>query len=287
MKLFILGAGFTKAFCSDAPLIRDYFIKVKSARIRKVLREYRKIGIKTSEALSSLLLDDSYIFNYKEKLEREEDSIEFIQSIANRLRLIKPDNEALFNQYIQNNMLDNHENKIVTFNYDTLVEDFYSGYLPYEISLTGSPFENGIIDCGEFGNNNSILKLHGSINWFKSSDNNPADLSNIFYCKKDQRSYKSLIEKQMPIIVPFSFNKRIFLEGNIFDLMWKRFDQLLAECTSIEILGYSFPESDYLIVDRISRYFPKISKVVVKEKAKDKIKRLDRLFHEKLDIDGI
>jgi hypothetical protein len=287
MTLYILGAGFSKAFCHDAPLIKDYFINVKSSRIKKVLKEYRKIGIKTNESLSSILLDDSYIFNYKDKLERQIDGIEFIQLIANRLRSLVPDDRQAFFNYISNNMLNNQNNKIVTFNYDTLIEDHFGDNLPYEIALNGNPFEGGLIDGGIYGNYNSILKLHGSVNWFKYSDTSHADLSNIFFCTKDQASYKSLIEKQTPIIVPFSFNRKIFLEGDIFDLMWKRFDQLLSDCTNIEILGYSFPESDYLIIGIISKYYSKISRVIVKENSKEKLNRLNKLFHGKLDNNGI
>lgn len=280
MKLYVLGAGFSKAFSSAAPMINDYFQNIESKELKAKFDNYKLLGIGNNEQIASLFLEDNYLYDYVEKLEHKKYAHYLLCEIGRKVRNITPNNVSDFQQVVDKyfkRTLDN-DISVVTFNYDTLIEDAYEN-ASYSIELMQNPYnEMKQFDGGIWGEGLSLLKLHGSVNWFKCSEDENSNVSNIFFCNKEDESYTDISLRQAPVIVPFSFNKTAYLAGNLFDLLWKRFIQLLDRADSIEFVGYSFPYSDFQIISQIGKYKSKIKKIVVMEEDGTNIDRLVRIF---------
>jgi len=291
MYLFILGAGFTKAFCSNAPVLNTLLDEIDDVKTKKKVTEYQmKYNIKDNEILLSMLLDDSYSFNFNEKIERMLLSNNILTGIGKLIRGIKVDqnNSKLFKDIIENTLscqFNKYNKQIVSFNWDAILEDQNIVQVDPLISIGHNPYGKKNLEGGVIGPQINILKLHGSIKWFKISENEPADLSNVFAVEHDHRSLNLIIDKQAPVIVPFGYSKGKFMEGNLFTVLWNKFDHLLSECEHIIIMGYSFPSSDYQILMKLFNYKGKIKKVVIKEESDSEIlKRLKTLFPENVIV---
>lgn len=261
-------------------MINDYFLQIKNEELKNKIKELNTLGITQNELISSIFLDNQYVYDYLEKIEQKRFAHIFIKEIASCLRELKADDESKFIEVIHKYLKTTLSNdvRVVTFNYDTLIDDYYNE-LTYGIDINQNPYNDiNYHTDGIWGENLSITNLHGSINWFKFSEDEKADTSNVFYCNKSDESYLNIIERQAPVIIPFTFNKNEYLKGNVFDLLWKKFNQLLERCESIELIGYSFPESDYHIITKVGNVKHKIKRIIVKEDDSTKIDRLRNIF---------
>jgi hypothetical protein len=123
------------------------------------------------------------------------------------------------------------------------------------------------------GNNNNydikLMKLHGSLNWFKSTESNeiiPYDFSEInrWYfnihaldeedeeveinlSKKFSKEKIIFKEKELlpiPIIIPPTWNKLEFSYNFEIAKVWQKAAEELSNAENIVIIGYSCPETD-------------------------------------------
>lgn len=173
---------------------------------------------------------------------------------------------------------------IVTFNYDTVIEesmprrvwnprDGYgvqvmgvnSEWAKNYISQHNSPARSAIL----------LLKLHGSLNWRLYRTSKGVRLKDRPYIVKT-RSGKPVIEK-ISILAP-GWQKPI--NTNPYKLFWKTARLKMENCKKLVIIGYSLPETDllaYAMLAEIIRmravrknYFEELHLVDPSERVKDR-----------------
>jgi hypothetical protein len=143
-------------------------------------------------------------------------------------------------------IMESHKNyygfNFITFNYDVGLD---LSLLFHEI-----PFD--YFNQKGIESNIPLLKLHGSINWYKENDD-----SEISVLKANDSHYSNLfnpgigfncigtqiLEKdKFPFIIPPTWNKYEY--HSQLKIIWKKAAQILSEAEIIFIIGYSFPETD-------------------------------------------
>lgn len=147
-------------------------------------------------------------------------------------------------------------NRIVTFNYDTLIEEpllerGYSKRTLYFDRLTDKE-EDGIrrTNAQKFPHP-LVLKLHGSINWRVQRRDfdqliqgtvNPKDKLVIWY---DENNIPEPGDDISPMIIPPIPNKPI-TTSNLFRYLWTLAYEYMHEAKRLIIIGYSCPPTDTL-----------------------------------------
>jgi hypothetical protein len=93
-----------------------------------------------------------------------------------------------------------------------------------------------------------ILKLHGSVGWYKDENNNCIFLLYSKFLQffnplyKDKKEPDFSPEKEMPVIIEPSFIKLI--DTPEINEIWKQAAQAIAKADEIYIIGYSLPDAD-------------------------------------------
>lgn len=222
---------------------------------------------------------------------------------------------------------------IITFNYDNFVErsiEVASGEiknsdpfgfkwnwnkaLAYGIKFDEIVYDNkkrnNIKLSGEefYSNNNlydwSILKLHGSVNWWEYIEDSPypslSSNQTLFYKTYSDKKEMILLQDRdilvqfpfytldqltiNPIIVAPLVQKTFYSHNNKisekFKILWSKAEEALKICDSLVIVGYSFPEADERTKDLFRKSFsnnktPKEILVVNPNKdVKERVKKL-------------
>jgi hypothetical protein len=282
--LYILGAGFSKAFAANAPLLNDILAELTDPVLKQTAEKYLKLGLFKAEQILSLLMDSLYDSDIQEVLEKRQNATKILRSIDQIMEKITVDDQTDFKKRIIGRFISSHDQMVdvASFNYDTLIEDncdFWE-YLP---AITSNPFEAfskaGYITS--YLRPVGILKLHGSVNWY-SHNFDSASLANTYYVRKGDPSREQIRRTGNPVLVPFTFNKGYFMNGDLFTAIWKRMDMLLATADEIEVVGYGFPETDFYIVPKILEHIDRIKRVIV---LNDEDNRLKNIFGSKLIVD--
>jgi len=138
---------------------------------------------------------------------------------------------------------------IITFNYDTLIEDaltrmkvlYNYGYSSVDLSNHGkrqTDLSEYLSLSEDSINAISLLKLHGSINWAEGEpDSNTGLIPKLFY-----NSYDELISHDaVPLIEPPTWRKG---GKDILRTVWDRAVTALQTATRIIFIGYSAPVTD-------------------------------------------
>jgi len=140
------------------------------------------------------------------------------------------------------------DSAILTFNYDMGLDVALSSKLidySYYLDEKDSGFP--------------LLKLHGSLNWFNTLENNVKAilLEDLLFKKRtspDQknialdfvdyiRSYDSMkIKERVPFIIPPTWNKTMFHAQ--ISSVWQAAASCLKNAQNIYVIGYSFPQTD-------------------------------------------
>jgi hypothetical protein len=152
----------------------------------------------------------------------------------------------LYAEILNGNFCDRREkakNTIITFNYDTLLEDGLHG--------AGLPFTYGIPEpyaiyeqpnCTQDGTGLPVYKLHGSVNWsIDPSSSNKVRIYNSY-------DYVKAREERV-FLVPPTWRK-VF--GEQLGAVWDGAVRALSDATRIVVLGFSMPPTDthfkYLLI---------------------------------------
>ena len=129
----------------------------------------------------------------------------------------------------------------VTFNYDLILE----------VGLNSIPVKYNY--CLKRINQEeiSLLKLHGSLNWYQIGENIltknlPVDEDNLIRdsSKEEYLNIGSslLSESKIPLIIPPTLNKYKYHQQ--LKSVWERAATILSEAELVFIIGYSMPETD-------------------------------------------
>lgn len=130
---------------------------------------------------------------------------------------------------------------IFTLNHDTLLEDYLSGigisyYDGFYKNKNGQKYWKPALfleDCHQV----RLLKLHGSINWFR----NCGKRNNQFIKKENGcNSSFDFQEDKLPLILIGKFNKLLEYNKSIYVDLHYYFYRILPEINNLIITGYSF-----------------------------------------------
>jgi len=276
-NLYILGAG--ASVDSGAPLMNNFLDVAEDLINEKKYRNNREIrnlfdairGLNTLHAKSNIDLDNiesvlgllemSELLEYpiaEENTDFKSLRDSYIQLLSETLELsvkykilgerhIEP--EGSYGQFADIVKAHKDSSAIISFNYDLGVDvALYNRNIRYQYYLDPN-------DVGNF----PLLKLHGSLNWFKDVNGKviPHSLSNFF----KNRHYQAWIREEgilsfvdyingfpldyknkTPFIVPPTWNKTI--NHHYISNVWRQASICLSEAKNIFVIGYSLPETD-------------------------------------------
>lgn len=248
--------------------------------------EYLKI-----ESVATIILAAQIFPSEAERLRHAELRFELLRFIAMSMRRTVPLSEqasrvlSKFLSAVSNDRKNSRrDNLILSFNYDTLIEDqvlqdpnlFQSTSIDYGVNMEradrsaqNSPRERTV----------DLLKLHGSLNWYAvKGAGEEFDIKNVCRIERNDRSFP-MYEKDNPIFIPMAHAKESFLKGSLFNVIWSKADYFLSHADEIFVIGYGFPQTDGNSFPFLLKHRDRISKVVVFEKKDSpEIARLERLF---------
>ena len=168
------------------------------------------------------------------------------------------------------------DNLILSFNYDTLIEDQVlqdpelcaSTAVDYGVNIERA---DRSAECGSRSRTIDLLKLHGSLNWYPvKGTGEDFDLKSVCRIEPGDRSFP-MYQKDNPIFIPMAHAKDSFLRGKA--------DYYLSRADEIYVIGYGFPQTDGNSFPFLLKHRTRIRNVVVFEPKKDNsIERLQRLF---------
>ncbi len=284
-KLIILGSGFTRAFSSESPTINNILDSITDTDLLTKISLLKEIGIIDPETIVSQLLDSLYEFDQKSILESNKLKYNLINAISRSFSELKADDESSFTKMCEKYLMSSIDQEIIiaSFNYDLLIEK-YAQSVNYIIPIVFNPYtykEYNGVQFGSYTRKYRLLKLHGSINWFVNKyDKN--DLNNTFYIDYKAESINKFLSDNNPVIVPFTYNKAYFMNGDLFTIIWRQMNILLHDVDEIEIIGYGFPKTDYQVYRMLYNYKEKIKRIIIKEDADN---RLVKVFGSRVIID--
>lgn len=277
--VFVLGAGFTKAFVPSAPLLFDDF---EIPRLRDRFASFKHAVAILDDALATgsrnrvdleRLMTRLTGMPYDSGDARRELTLlesELRKSLVKRIRDAKVagvdrERSAAFARFVLKN-----EASVVTFNYDDVLDQalrsVHPGTTPFSTSKDSWHPDGGygffcrpsgvcVADSMMYMDRPSslLLKLHGSINWFsrlgEGTPFGPAALlhhedwlsqSNFPY---ELEHIKSHLEPE-PFIVPPVLVKHELSLHPVLRVIWELAHDKLAGATKVVFIGYSLPVTD-------------------------------------------
>lgn len=264
-RVFFLGAGFSKAIDNDYPLMKQLTHDVKD-RIAKssVKKHYGEIAKSIKGDIESLLTYLSTDYPWKTDTTRYSNRSLYEEII----KIISQQFSDLARSSVHQNNFENigfklieyvctHTNEcnFITLNYDILLENLLCSYYPcikfkseifgniYQYPMSNICSRNGrILIEEEFkGQLPTIIKLHGSVNWFwagrTSSDT-------IYYRTWEWYEENNIDIGLKPYIIPPVMDKNAFYNHIAIHSLWQQAEQMLKEADEIYIIGFSFPQTD-------------------------------------------
>jgi hypothetical protein len=159
---------------------------------------------------------------------------------------------------------------VITLNYDTLVEELAGcllNSLPvgrryrnvYPETLMSANTRTGLGTWASYRDDEptfSLLKLHGSVNWYRS-ESHDARSDTIYFV--EGRSVPttpigeppSIVSDKVPFIVPPVPNKGSLVYHDTIRAMWRDAAQAFKDAERIVVMGYSMPVNDVLFMHLI------------------------------------
>ncbi len=272
-EVFLLGAGFSKAVSGEMPVLTELSRLVEDRIPGSLPAPLARLG-------NNLELWLSYLSEPQPWL-RESDNL---RNRATALDLTHVLTEVLAERqllaietdmpcWLQKLTKVWHETKagVISLNYDSLVEraarrirtdtrdssGLSVGEL-YPVQLTNALRRDEAVLGSGSQDTFTLCKLHGSTNWYYSGS---AEFTGevIYYTyvapwgEPDPRgddsteSEQEAVSDKVPLIVPPTTEKMRFLQHESVKRTWARASELLAEATTLIVIGYSLPPTDLAI----------------------------------------
>lgn len=281
--VLVLGAGFTKGFLADAPLLRDDYagrdllgeIEKGSPYAAELLRlELGQCARETGTAFGDVLnlerlmtrlhggmpYDENYATKAELALLLSKLKARFIARLDKAFEK-EPDWDLLTRLGVR---CREKRADFITFNYDCLLEQAMLKNRP-AIAWgldDGYGFPCNAAEYGRFGGTwkfsgllpTVILKLHGSVNWrIALGQPRPYPIEALRHHEKwagewakikfPEEQITSLLEPD-PFFVPPVLSKTALVEEPILRYLWSSAYRKLKEATQVTFLGYSLPQTD-------------------------------------------
>ena len=267
--VFFLGAGFSKAIDNSYPLMSQLTDNIVSEIAKSSVAEhYREIAPLIKKDIEALLTYLSTDFPWKTDTKKYANRALYEEII----KLISEQFSELAKESVQNQNTSTigenlaeyvgthlEECNFITLNYDLLLETTlltklktinseigFADFYKYPMAWIGSRNYTGAFGFTSYERENkpsvpSILKLHGSANWFWAGIN-PSD---IIYYRNWNRNEKNNIDIGLkPYIIPPVMDKNAFYNHVAIHSLWQQAEKLLTEANEIYIIGFSFPQTD-------------------------------------------
>ncbi len=339
--VYVLGAGVNQAIQTfdrktvvSPPLMTNFFKIARKVHVRfrdydallKPLYDYiLKYWHKTIDDLenSEFSLEDCFSFIQLQLIDAELDNdikkIKYLSKIQYLLIGFFVEVLLEFRDYYKlspvmlnfGKILYTERATIITFNYDLFVEDIlsylYGNYGWNQVQSYKIKFDKTFGKQGSTSNFRevvpSVLKLHGSVNWYRYVNQTPNQyitsdkLKEIYEARKNHIVLQNLTwflpisdtpwnEDQLflePIMITPVIHKQLhteeFLYKKVFDVLWKIARDSLSKCKCLVVIGYSFPPTDFhtqkLFLEAFSNN--KAEKLVIANPNEEAIKKAKQL----------
>lgn len=282
--VYVLGAGFTKAFAPDAPLlIDDYSLQTVTKEFSNLPCATRILEVERRQANENPIpkqekCDFERLFTrleskmpYDSELDTAELNvikIKLIKSFSDNLKAatekspFKDDLLKFAKHCVQNNA------NCISLNYDNLFDIELRRAAPIEKGKKFWNYDGGYgFFCPssyETVNQNQVemdstsmylIKLHGSLNWkIRKGQSRPLSANAVVHHNTwdpSPRNDQTLeqIERHLedlPFIIPPILNKYELQSEPIIKLLWSLAYKKLQEAKVIVFLGYSIPTTDFV-----------------------------------------
>lgn len=311
--VFVLGAGFTKAFVPEAPLLTDNY-RLNEDRFEKlsnahdILESEKRLNFNGNINIERLMtrLDGKMPYDLKDTKEELNLLLSEVKQAFNK-KLEEAKKCKIFNDDLEKFAEYCYINHItcITFNYDDVLDEALHKSAGDEWEPDGGygfflkPSEQCIRQEPRHEKGNPailLLKLHGSINWrVKRGSSHPYSIDAIVHhetwsdsSKVDPQDIDLHIETE-PFIIPPVLMKSVLVEQPILRLTWSLAYRKLQEAEQIIFIGYSFPVTDvaagFLFSEAIQRSC-KISVVNLQkdDNGKEQIRQVYKKVFPEIDI---
>lgn len=302
-RVFVLGAGFTKAFLPEAPLIKfrldessieSLFGNLPYAKRILELEKLKDVEGRINIEQLMTRLDGRMPYDVDQRGSEEyQFLLSFVKkSFLDRIKAAKQSRPkevelSSFARYC----IDTHTT-CITFNYDDVLDQAlwevqrfvfgpkYTVRPPYWHPDGGygffcRPSEGCMIDLLSYMGfiAMTLLKLHGSMNWrIKLGQHRPYPLESLVHHESwlESMSYPKPdlgeIEHYLepePFIVPPVLQKSALVEEPILRFVWSKAYKELNSATEVAFVGYSFPVTDIAAAFLFREAIPKGTKITV------------------------
>ena len=278
--VFVLGAGFTRAFCPRAPLLRDEFPELKALQVK--YRGFLGASRTLEVALARRRVDIERLMSrldrgmpYDADFERAELTLlmhDVKRMIADRLEDAKKSVHTEELNALARFLLWRNIN-CVTFNYDDILDSVL-----FKMSCEPSSSRGGTVDpeghrwgpsagygfscppstelAGGLGTERwramLLLKLHGSINWrLRHGSTGPHVPGSILHHEQWYQDTHEQVDDETslqlaaePFIVPPVLMKAELIDQPVLRIVWALAFGALQLATEVVFLGYSLPVTD-------------------------------------------
>lgn len=196
----------------------------------------------------------------------------------------------------QNKSLTSLQNRIITFNYDTIIdnallmrEDITQRHVYFD-RLRPNKENDGLRKVADRFDHPLILKLHGSINWNVSTEYFNTLIEEPNEINPDQKEpiwinksrVPSIFDSVSPLIIPPLPNKPITQVG-IFKYLWTTAYEYLHDANEVIIAGYSCPHTDAIAHAMFSHFSnSNIKRVVIIDPDATMLSKYRGLFKSKV-----
>ena len=248
----------------------------------------------------TIMLQDLPFLDESSNLKRKGEVLDCVDAIAHILDRIT--NQIQFNmtcplwlrQFV--NLIAVEKACIVTFNYDTLLEmaiNYENPIVKTSVNLRRvmadqvvfpRPFNTITNRVGDFASTTpckdvmQILKPHGSLNWYWDFGEGGESL---LYRLRERRVYNDHLNLFLDeveemrgmrrFIIPPTGDKTRYYGQGLDRRIWKEAGKALSEASRLVIMGYSFPETDYVVNELIKQKSGDVGYVSVVDPYPEKI----------------
>ncbi len=263
--VFIIGAGFSKAISDEMFLLSELSAKVHEALGQAWRAEW---GPDLEGNVELLLTHLAAAHPWEDQGERHEALSAYHQVADVMTHWLAMAERAALRQSTPPDWLGKlctywHENActVVTFNYDTLIEHAVStlslhpdgifGWNLYRVPVSWAKAREGWgMLAGDRRTSFSLLKVHGSLNWWYSGPESPpgdtvyaTNMQPRWGQDPDEDEDIAVIDK-VRLVVPPTLQKESFYENSILRSQWQMARERLIDADRIILMGYSLPPTD-------------------------------------------
>ncbi len=250
--VFILGSGFSRAFHDSMPLTSGLHSYLDPTTRTMIEDEGYTNILEDFESLFSMCFSDYPWLIPEEKFRLRALYYRLSARIARGLYDTMSSLPITAPSHMTNlaSFWEDRRSYVITFNYDTIVERL----LPprpdrddndlWKLTMRGLDhrFSGGLIGGGPPRQDGpTLIKLHGSINWWHSGDFEDHS-EEIYY--GDARRNDVVVADLVQMLIPPTIEKTQFYRHRIIQLLWRRARFLLDTAQIVVVIGYSLPPSD-------------------------------------------